>query len=82
MRPSRLRRRPWTGGRMLTSTRCSAPAACFLASKAVEREEWESYVEGIETKSRLEGLQALGFARYVRPEEREAFAREARRGAA
>ena len=31
----------------------------FLASKAVERQEWESYVEGIETKSRLEGLQAL-----------------------
>jgi signal transduction histidine kinase len=51
----------------------------FLASKAVEREEWESYVEGIETKSRLEGLQALGFARYVGPDEREAFAGEARR---
>ena len=49
----------------------------FLASKAVEREEWESYVESIETKSRLEGLQALGFARHVSPEEREAFAREA-----
>jgi signal transduction histidine kinase len=51
----------------------------FLASKAVEREEWERYVEGIETKSRLEGLQALGYARYVRPDEREAFAGEARR---
>ena len=51
----------------------------FLASKAVEREEWESYVEGIETKSRLEGLQALGFARYVRPDERESFAEEARK---
>ena len=51
----------------------------FLASKSVEREEWESYVEGIETKSRLEGLQALGFARYVRPDERESFAEEARR---
>src|SRR5215217_7770940 len=50
----------------------------FLASKAVEREEWESYVEGIETKSRLEGLQALGFARHVSPDEREAFVREAR----
>jgi signal transduction histidine kinase len=49
----------------------------FLASKAVERQEWESYVEGIETKSRLEGLQALGFARYVRPEERAAFVSEA-----
>jgi len=49
----------------------------FLASNAVEREEWESYVEGIETESRLEGLQALGFARYVRPEQRQAFVREA-----
>ena len=49
----------------------------FLASKSVEREEWESYVKGIETKSRLEGLQALGFARYVRPEKREAFVTEA-----
>jgi signal transduction histidine kinase len=51
----------------------------FLASKVVESEEWESYVEGIETKSRLEGLQALGFARYVRPDERETFVGEARK---
>jgi signal transduction histidine kinase len=50
----------------------------FLASKAVEREEWENYVQGIETKSRLEGLQALGFARHVSPGEREAFVRDAR----
>jgi signal transduction histidine kinase len=50
----------------------------FLASNAVEREEWESYVRGIETKSRLEGLQALGFARYVSPDKREDFEQEAR----
>src|SRR5215210_5983386 len=49
----------------------------FLASKSVEREEWESYVKGIETESRLEGLQALGFARYVKPGEREAFVQKA-----
>jgi signal transduction histidine kinase len=49
----------------------------FLASNAVEREEWESYVKGIETKTRLEGLQALGFARYVSPEKREDFERRA-----
>jgi signal transduction histidine kinase len=49
----------------------------FLASNAVEREEWESYVTGIETKSRLEGLQALGFARYVTPAERAAFVQRA-----
>ena len=51
----------------------------FLASKSVEREEWESYVKGIEIKGRLEGLQALGFARHVRPDEREAFVGKARR---
>ncbi len=50
----------------------------FLASNAVEREEWESYVSGIETKTRLEGLQALGFARYVAPEKREDFEQAAR----
>jgi signal transduction histidine kinase len=50
----------------------------FLASNAVEREEWESYVNGIETKTRLEGLQALGFARYVSPDKREDFEQEAR----
>jgi signal transduction histidine kinase len=50
----------------------------FLASNAVEREEWESYVNGIEIKTRLEGLQALGFARYVSPGEREDFEQEAR----
>jgi len=49
----------------------------FLASNAVEREEWESYVKGIETKTRLEGLQGLGFARYVAPDEREAFEQKA-----
>ena len=51
----------------------------FLVSNADAREEeWESYVRGIDTKSRLEGLQALGFARYVKPDERKAFVREAR----
>jgi signal transduction histidine kinase len=50
----------------------------FLASNAVEREEWESYVRGIEIKTRLQGLQALGFARYVKPEERGAFVQNVR----
>lgn len=49
----------------------------FLASDSVERGEWDSYVKGIETKSRLEGLQALGYARYVAPGQREAFLRNA-----
>ena len=55
----------------------------FLASNAVEREEWESYVKGIETKTRLEGLQALGFARYVSARGAGGFRPERqRRGAA
>src|SRR5215208_2993165 len=48
----------------------------FYASQKVDREEWESYVRGIEPEDRLEGLQALAFAEYVKPEEREAYARE------
>jgi len=50
----------------------------FLASETVEREEWERYVKGIGTESRLDGMQALGFAERVEPEERSSFAREAR----
>jgi signal transduction histidine kinase len=50
----------------------------FYASEAVGRAEWHDYVEGIEPGSRFEGLQALSYAEYVTPEEREAFARRAR----
>ncbi len=50
----------------------------ILASKEVGREEWERYVRGIGTESRLEGMQALGFAERVEPEERASFVREAR----
>jgi signal transduction histidine kinase len=52
--------------------------ALFYASESVGREEWHDYVEGIEPGSRFEGLRALGYAGYVAPEEREAFARRAR----
>ena len=50
----------------------------FYASRSVEREEWDSYVRGIEPEERLKGLQALAFAEYIRPEERESYARESR----
>jgi signal transduction histidine kinase len=52
--------------------------ALFYASESVDREEWHDYVEGIEPGSRFEGLQALSYAGYVAPEEREAFVRRAR----
>ncbi len=48
----------------------------FYASREVDAEEWESYVRGIEPEERLEGLQGLGFVRYVGPEEREAYEQE------
>ena len=50
----------------------------FYASQSIDREEWDSYVRGIEPRERLKGLQALGFAERVRPEEREAYVRESR----
>jgi signal transduction histidine kinase len=55
----------------------------FLVSDSVEREEWDGYVKivsGIEPERFWwrSGFQSLGFARYVRPDEREAYSREAR----
>ena len=50
----------------------------LLVSDSVEQNEWDGYVKSIEPKDRLEGLQSLGFASYVRPEEREDFSHEAR----
>ena len=47
----------------------------FYASRAVDREEWNNYVEGIEPGKHFEGLQALSYAEQVEPEEKEAFAR-------
>src|SRR5215210_1767947 len=49
----------------------------FYASDSVTRKEWGNYVEGIEPERRFEGLQALSYAEYVRPEQREGFVREA-----
>jgi signal transduction histidine kinase len=50
----------------------------LLGSDPVEQDEWDGYVRSIEPETRLEGLQSLGFATYVRPGEREAYSREAR----
>jgi signal transduction histidine kinase len=50
----------------------------LLGSDPVEQDEWDGYVRSIEPETRLEGLQSLGFATYVRPGEKEAYSREAR----
>ncbi len=50
----------------------------FYASQSVKRDEWDSYVRGIEPEDRLKGLQALAFVPYLKPEDREAYVRESR----
>ncbi|MGI8911118.1 MAG: sensor histidine kinase [Rubrobacteraceae bacterium] len=49
----------------------------FYASETVEPGEWMTFVEGLEPEKRFEGLQALGYAERVPPEEREAYSRRA-----
>ena len=48
--------------------------ALFRSSQSVERDEWSEYAQGLDPGGRLTGFQALGYAEYVTPAEREAFA--------
>jgi PAS domain S-box-containing protein len=41
----------------------------FHASNEVTRSEWQRYVDSLHLKERLPGIQGLGFARLVKPEE-------------
>jgi CHASE1-domain containing sensor protein len=50
----------------------------LLVGDSVEGDEWDGYVRSTKPRTRLEGLQSLGFATYLRPGEREAYSREAR----
>ena len=55
----------------------------LLVSDSLEREEWDAYVKvvsGIEPERFwwISGFRSLSYARYVRPDEREAYTREAR----
>jgi serine phosphatase RsbU (regulator of sigma subunit)/CHASE1-domain containing sensor protein/anti-sigma regulatory factor (Ser/Thr protein kinase) len=47
----------------------------YYASDSVTRKEWSDYVKGIKPAGRFEGLQALGYAQRVDPEQRESFMR-------
>jgi signal transduction histidine kinase len=44
----------------------------LLVSDSVDQNRWDGYVTSIRPNLRLEGLQALGYARYVGPDERQA----------
>ncbi len=50
----------------------------YNASQSVTQRDWSDYVKGIEPAGRFEGLQALGYAQRVDPQQREAFMRETR----
>ncbi|MDQ2672605.1 MAG: CHASE domain-containing protein, partial [Actinomycetota bacterium] len=50
----------------------------YYASESVTRTDWSDYVKGIEPAGRFQGLQALGYAQRVDPEQREAFLRMTR----
>ena len=47
--------------------------ALFYSSPSVQREEWSGYAKGIELEERYEGMQVLGYAKRVEPEEKDAF---------
>jgi serine phosphatase RsbU (regulator of sigma subunit)/CHASE1-domain containing sensor protein/anti-sigma regulatory factor (Ser/Thr protein kinase) len=50
----------------------------FYASNSVTPRDWSDYVKGIKPAGRFEGLQALGYAQRVDPEQRESFMRRTR----
>jgi len=47
--------------------------ALFYASRSVDRDEWRGYASGIDLEDRYEGMQILGYAELVEPEEKSAF---------
>jgi serine phosphatase RsbU (regulator of sigma subunit)/CHASE1-domain containing sensor protein/anti-sigma regulatory factor (Ser/Thr protein kinase) len=49
--------------------------ALYYASDSVTRQDWSDYVKRIEPAARFKGLQALGYAQLVDPEQRESFMR-------
>jgi serine phosphatase RsbU (regulator of sigma subunit)/CHASE1-domain containing sensor protein/anti-sigma regulatory factor (Ser/Thr protein kinase) len=50
----------------------------YYASESVTRRDWSDYVKGIKPAGRFEGLQALGYAQRVDPQQRESFMRRSR----
>src|SRR5688572_30346240 len=46
-------------------------AGLLAASRDTTREQWRVYVDALDIQQRLPGLQGIGFARLVKPEERD-----------
>ena len=53
-------------------------AAFIQASDEVSRKEWKSYVDNLRLDSTLPGIQGVGFAQMIRPEEKTAHERTIR----
>ncbi|WP_343073612.1 CHASE domain-containing protein [Pyxidicoccus fallax] len=50
----------------------------FSSSQLVERSEFHAYVESLELRRRYPGIQGIGFAQWLRPEERQSHVAEIR----
>jgi len=45
----------------------------FAASKSVEREEWEAYVDALAIQENYPGIQGMGYSEFVSPSEKGAY---------
>lgn len=50
----------------------------FMASKSVERDEWQAFIRFNELRHRYAGIERMGFIQRVAPDEKEKFAAEVR----
>jgi diguanylate cyclase (GGDEF)-like protein/PAS domain S-box-containing protein len=48
-------------------------AGLFAAATTVSRKDWQKYVQSLDLNSNYPGIQGLGYARVVEPDEREAL---------
>lgn len=53
-------------------------AALFDASNSVERGEWKTFVQSLRLDQQLPGIQGVGFAQLIAPEQRDQHVREIR----
>lgn len=52
--------------------------ALFEAAGNVDRSEWRRYVEGLELEKNYPGIQGIGYAKWIKPEELDAFVQQVR----
>jgi signal transduction histidine kinase len=50
--------------------------ALFYSSSSVDRKEWAGYASGIDLADRYEGMQVLGYAKRVEPDEKDSFVKD------